>query len=187
MTEEQWLAIKNKDRNYDGVFFYGLKTTKILCRPSCPSRPCRAKNVIIFQSLEDGLEKGFRPCLRCRPDELEWNGAREDLVKKAKAYVEKNYRKKFSLEDIAGALFVNKSYLLRSFKSLTGITLLQYHNCVRCLAAKELLARPELTISYISNAVGYSTASHFSKVFKKTVGCTPFEYRNSYFTALEKM
>ena len=186
MTKEQWLAIKNKDKNYDGLFFYGLKSTKIVCRPSCPSRTCKAKNVVIFDSLEEASNEGYRPCLRCRPDLPQWEGAKKDLARKAKKYIEENYSKKFSLDAAAGALFVNKSYLLRTFKESEGMTLLQYHNFVRCKTAKELLTRSELKISYISNAVGYVTASHFSHVFKKFFGLTPFEYRTEYFESLDK-
>lgn len=185
MTKEQWEAIKNNDRSFDGVFFYALKTTKNICKPSCSARSCNPKNVIIFDTYEEAVKQGFRPCLRCRPDQPDWEGARKELAEKARKLLEAHYTEKFSLKTIAGILYVNESYLLRTFKQIQGQTMLSYHNYVRCQAAKELLTRPELSISGISDTVGYCSPSHFTQVFKKTVGCTPSEYRDAYLRALE--
>ena len=132
MTKEEWLAIKNNDKNYDGRFFFALKTTKNVCRPSCTARLCNPKNVIIFETLEDALAQGFRPCSRCRPDQMDWAGAKEELTASAKKWIEEHYTEKFSLKAIANALYVNSSYLLRVFKDTTGQTLLAYHNYIRC-------------------------------------------------------
>ena len=80
---------------------------------------------------------------------------------------------------------MDKSYLLRTFKEATGRTLLEYHNCVRCEAAKELLTRPELTISFVASAVGYVSASHFTQVFRRHTGKTPSQYRSDYLESLD--
>lgn len=186
MTQSQWLAIKNNDKRYDGVFFYALKTTKTVCRPSCTARTCNPKNVIIFKSLDEAIAKGFRPCCRCRPDQMNWEGAKKELAESAKQYIREHYTEKFSLETIANVLFVNDSYLLRAFKDSTGRTLLQYHNYTRCLAAQKLLTQQELSISYISHSVGYCTPSHFARVFKKIFGCTPSEYRDNYLQSFDR-
>ncbi len=84
---------------------------------------------------------------------------------------------KFSLEEMAKALFVNGSYLLRTFKRHTGTTPLDYHHQLRCAKAKELLAQADLTVSQVGEAVGFVSSSHFSHIFRKTEGCTPSEYR----------
>ena len=55
MTREQWLAIMNRDRSADGTFFYSLKRSGIVCRPSCTRRKCEPKDVIIFPTLEEAL------------------------------------------------------------------------------------------------------------------------------------
>ena len=184
MTREQWEAIKNRDKNYDGVFFYGLKTTHHICRPSCTSRLCNPKNVIIFKSVEEGIMKGYTPCLKCRPEQIEWRGNKRELVEKAIEMIKLNYREKFKLSEIAGELFVNESYLLRIFKEITGYTMLEYHNLIRCEAAKELLINNELSISYISDSVGYISSSHFARRFKKLYGITPLQYRKEYLRSL---
>ena len=186
MTKEQWKAIQNNDKNYDGKFFYALKTTKNVCRPSCPARACNPKNVLIFNTYEEAAERGFRPCLRCRPDQPEWQGAGAELADAAKAYIDSHYTGKFSLNDISGYLYVNGSYLLRVFKAATGMTLLQYHNYVRCTEAQKLLEDPELSISIIAFRVGFSSSSHFTRVFKNIVGITPSAYREDYIEELTR-
>ena len=185
MNREEWLAIKNNDKKYDGQFFYALKTTKTVCRPSCTARTCNPKNVIIFRTLEEAMVKGFRPCQRCRPEQIEWQGAKAELTAAAKTLIQEHYKEKFTLESIANSQYVNSSYLLRVFKDETGHTLLWYHNYIRCEEAKKLLAEQELSISLISYQVGYSTASHFTKVFKKLYGYTPSEYRINYLHTLD--
>lgn len=180
MTQEQWTAIKTRDSSYDGIFYYGLKTTKHICRPSCPSRLCNPKNVIIFNTYDDGLAYGFKPCLKCHPELPSWKGSKEELAQSAKELIEEHYREKFSLKEIASALFVNESYLERVFKEITGQTLLAYHNRIRCDIAKELLTHNELSISYISDSVGYVSPSHFTQKFRKLYGSTPSQFRKEY-------
>ena len=69
-------------------------------------------------------------------------------------------------------------YLLRQFRAHTGGTLLKYHNQVRCEQAEQMLADTALSISEVGEAVGFVSSSHFTHVFKKTVGMTPTEYRD---------
>ena len=102
----------------------------------------------------------------------------EALARSAAEYIETHYKEKFSLQAMAGELFVNGSYLLRVFKKHIGATPLAYHNRVRCERAKELLAHSGQSISEIGEAVGFVSSAHFSHVFRKEAGCTPSEYRN---------
>lgn len=101
----------------------------------------------------------------------------EILAQAASEYIEAHYKEKFSLQKMAGALFVNGSYLLRAFRKYTGFTPLAYHNLVRCRRAGELLADPGKSVSEIGEEVGFVSSAHFSHVFRKTEGCTPTEYR----------
>ena len=64
------------------------------------------------------------------------------------------------------------------------MTLLQYHNYVRCTKAQKLLEDPELSISIIAFRVGFSSSSHFTRVFKNIVGITPSAYREDYLEEL---
>ena len=100
------------------------------------------------------------------------------LVQAAKDYIVQHSKEKFSLQELADSLFVNKSYLLRLFKSRTGHTLLGYHNRVRCEEAARMLVDSHLSISEVGEAAGFVSSSHFTHVFKKTLGVTPTEYRS---------
>ena len=101
-------------------------------------------------------------------------------VTEAQEYIEKHYKEKFSLNLIAGSLYVNGSYLLRLFKANTGHTLLWYHHHVRCEKAGEFLADGRFSISEAGEAVGFASSSHFTHIFKKMTGKTPSEYRNDH-------
>ena len=101
----------------------------------------------------------------------------EILAQTATGYIEAHYKEKFSLQKMAGALYVNGSYLLRAFRKSTGFTPLAYHNHIRCRRAMELLADPGMSVSQIGEAVGFVSSAHFSHVFKKEAGCTPTEFR----------
>lgn len=185
LTKEQWLAVKNHDENFNNQFVYGIKGSNIVCRPSCTLRHPTPKNIIIFNSIEDAYANGYRPCARCRPDLEDWRGAKAELVRSAEKLIRENYTKKFSLDRIASAMHMDKSYLLRTFKEFNGCTMLEFHNRVRCEAAQELLTRPELSIAYISCAVGFASASHFTQVFRKYIGKTPSQFRIDYIRSLD--
>ena len=99
------------------------------------------------------------------------------LVSAAENYLALHSAEKFSLQEIANALYINGSYLLRVYKAHTGHTLLWYHSHLRCEKAKELLTESDLSISEIGEAVGFVSSAHFSHVFKKMTGVTPSAYR----------
>lgn len=68
MNEQEKLrAIQNRDSSYAGKFIFGVKTTKIICRPDCPARLPLKKNIVFFDTMEEAIEKGYRPCKRCKP------------------------------------------------------------------------------------------------------------------------
>lgn len=71
IDDARWQAIRSRDASQDGQFVYGVRSTGIFCRPSCPSRPARPENVVIHETTEAALAGGFRACLRCRPSEPE--------------------------------------------------------------------------------------------------------------------
>ena len=108
-----------------------------------------------------------------------YRGSNDALVLVTKEYIETHSLEKFSLKKISEALYINGSYLLRQFKSHTGQTLLEYHNCVRCEKARALLRDTDMTISEIGETVGFVSSAHFSHVFRKITGCTPTSYRET--------
>lgn len=177
MTKEEWTAILNRDAAYDGVFYYALKTSKKVSRPSCTGRTPNPKHVVIYHSLTEALDAGFAPCRRCHPELAAWHGAKAELAENAKKLIEEHYLEEFSLRALSDQLFVNESYLARTFREITGQTLLEYHNLYRCQLSRELLKNPLLKISYISDTVGYHSSSHYTRCFRSCYGCTPSAYR----------
>ena len=101
----------------------------------------------------------------------------KNLAAAARQYIEDHITEKFSLQKMADALFVNGSYLLRTFRRCTGMTPLTYHHQIRCFTAKELLVHTDKSITEIGEAAGFVSSSHFSHIFRKMEGCTPSEYR----------
>src|SRR5262244_1800874 len=68
--ERYWRAVLARDRRADGMFFFAVRSTSIYCRPSCPARrPLRA-NTLFFQTRQDAEREGYRPCRRCKPNEI---------------------------------------------------------------------------------------------------------------------
>ena len=185
MTAEQWRAIRDHDAKMDGVFVYALSHTKVFCRPSCRAHKCSPDRVIIFETAEQAIENGYSPCKRCRPDKNVWKGNREDLARLAAEHIDQNYREKFSLQELAGTLHVDPSYLERTFHEIVGQTLLVFHNSIRCEQACKLLQSPQLSVTDVSYQVGFTSSAHFTRVFRKLKGCTPSEYRSSFFKRFE--
>src|SRR5271156_5705469 len=81
-----------RDRAFDGLFFTGVRTTRIYCRPVCPVRPTRSANVVFFGSAAAAERAGFRPCLRCRPETAPfssvWIGSRATVERALRLIVE---------------------------------------------------------------------------------------------------
>ncbi len=113
-------------------------------------------------------------------DVINWCGAKKNLKVQADEWLNKHYTEKFSLDAISGDLAVHPNYLARVYKEISGETLLNRHNRIRCEKACELLKETDSSISYIANLVGYQTSSHFTVVFKRFMGCTPKDYRAQY-------
>src|ERR1700674_866227 len=68
-AERYWRATLARDARADGTFILGVRSTRIYCRPSCPARRPLKQNVVFFGSGEEAEKQGFRPCLRCKPNE----------------------------------------------------------------------------------------------------------------------
>src|SRR5262252_6955668 len=80
-VKEMQRAYLRKDRSYDGIFFLGVRTTGIFCRPSCPARKPLPQNVNYYATVQEAMFAGYRPCKRCRP--LATNGQPPDWVERA--------------------------------------------------------------------------------------------------------
>ena len=175
---EKWQAVASCDKSYDGLFFYGVKTTGIFCRPSCKAKTPARKNVIFFDGAVNAISEGFRPCKKCRPDKAVFEPDLE-LVKKTKDILEANYDKAIGLSNISKQLGVSANHLARLFKQNSGITPTQYITKLRVKRSLELLGQEDKNILEISCMTGFNSLSNFYKHFKEQMGQTPNEYRKS--------
>lgn len=176
--DEKWQAVVNCDKNYDGIFFYGVKTTDIFCRPSCKSKnPVRA-NTIFFKHLTDALANGFRPCKRCCPDQTGFE-PELDVVAKAKMIIDTYYEHCIDMGSLSKGLGISSNHLVRLFKRYNGLTPSKYLTKTRVDKALTLLNRQELSIADIVYMTGFKSVSNFYKCFKEQTGHSPNEHRKN--------
>lgn len=177
MDNNIWQAIVRCDASYDGVFYYGVTTTRIFCRPSCKSRTPRREHIRVFPTVQEAREAGFRPCKRCRPeDSASWNAAAE-IAQKVHKLIDDRYMESWSLARFAKVLCISPYHLHRMFARHTGMSPMQALLHKRLHVAKAALIVTNDSITEIALSVGFRSASHFSAVFTKQVGCPPSEYR----------
>lgn len=102
---------------------------------------------------------------------------KRDVITQIKEYIQENYNKELSLNEIARSFYLNPYYLSQLFKKKTGMTYQNYVTSLRVEKAKQLLWEEKHKVYEISEMVGYSDTAYFSKVFEKNVGCRPSEYK----------
>ncbi|MFL2129282.1 MAG: helix-turn-helix domain-containing protein [Ruoffia tabacinasalis] len=107
---------------------------------------------------------------------------KNDEIERIQQYIRKNYSQKISLDDLSNHVGINKYYLIRLFKQKTGLSPIDYLIHVRLAEAEKLLATSNITISKISDMVGFHSPSHFSKTFKESNHCTPSAFRKKHST-----
>lgn len=171
----------NKDRHYDGQFFFAVKTTNIFCRPSCPSPIAKKENVTYYETMFDALNHGYRPCRRCRPDvNVEYYNGNVDgaeLVNKALGMIYDGYLNEHSLGDMAGTLGVTDRHLRNLFNDNIGMPPVKVAAYHRVLFAKKLLVYSDISVTDVAYASGFGSTRQFNDVFKDTFGQTPTEVR----------
>lgn len=112
-------------------------------------------------------------CRSARPD----NSNNKNKIDHVKNFLERNCCKKTSLEDVAMAVSLSPKYLSRIFKERCGINFVEYRRRVKLKEAKEMLRSFDLNINQIADKLGYMNAESFIRMFKKTTGLSPSQYR----------
>ncbi|GGD82729.1 response regulator transcription factor [Paenibacillus nasutitermitis] len=100
------------------------------------------------------------------------------VIKDIQDYMVEHYASNLTLISIADAFFINPSYLSQLFMKKTNTTFLQYLTNIRIKKAEELLKKTDLKVYEISSQVGYKDSKYFSKMFERTIGAKPVDYRN---------
>lgn len=177
LNEERcWEAVLNRDVNSDGQFVYGVTTTQVFCRPTCPSRRPLRKNVRFFATPQAAQKSGFRACMRCRPTSTASsviNKVVHDLARQIDANPEQTFR----LSQLAKRAGYSPFYLQRNFKAIIGSTPKEYQTAARLRTLKNELRRD----APVSDAIYQAGFGSGSRVYEKAdgqLGMTPSEYRS---------
>ena len=168
----------NRDRRYDGLFFSGVRTTGVYCRPICPVRPAKAKNVTFYPSAAAAEQDGFRPCLRCRPETAlfspAWKGS-QTTVERAVRLISDGALDDASVEVLAERLGVGPRHLSRLFKKHLGASPVQVARTSRVQRAKRLLDETDLSMTEIALRSGFRSLRRFNTVFAEVYKRPPTE------------
>lgn len=108
------------------------------------------------------------------------------LIADAQKYVAEHYREDLTLQGIADALFISPYHLSRIFKKQVGIGIVDYIKTIRLKVAQNLLVNTSDSITLISDKSGFSSAAHFRRTFKDSIGLSPQKYRQIYHNKINK-
>ena len=173
-------AVDTRDPAFDGRFFVAITSTRIYCRPVCPSRLARRENRRFFASPEAAEAAGFRACRRCRPELPRGEASVDAVPRLAQSAVERissgalNGR---SVKELAGELGMSDRHLRRALAREIGASPSRLALAERLVAAKRLLADTRQPITQVAFASGFQSLRRFNAVFREHFQTTPSEWR----------
>ncbi len=171
-------ALLNKDSSFEGIFFVGVKSTGIFCRPTCTARKPKKENVDYFPSVKEALQYGYRPCKKCRP--LQKNGEApvwlKSLLKEIDERQSANGGLKLKDYDLRKRN-IDPARIRRWFKKNHGMTFQSYLRLLRVNSAFGRIKHGEKVIDSAYDT-GYESLSAFTESFKKTTGFSPSKSKN---------
>ncbi len=180
-----------RDPRFDGVFFVGVHTTGVYCRPICPARTPGRTRCAFFASPAQAEHAGFRACFRCRP-ELAPNAAAETpastdaidaLVERVAHRINEGALNDRSIDELATELGVSARHLRRATESRLGVSPVELAQTRRLALAKQLLQDTALPITAIAFAAGFGSVRRFNAMFSEKMGTPPSEIRRKHAAA----
>jgi AraC family transcriptional regulator of adaptative response/methylated-DNA-[protein]-cysteine methyltransferase len=162
-------AFYAKDASYDGLFFTGVRTTGIFCRPSCPARKPLRRNIEFFPSVNRAVFAGYRPCQRCRP--LDTDGRPAEWVEHLLARVDADPDRRIRAADLR-AMGLTPERVRRHFQRSYGMTFDAYCRGRRLGGAFEQL-REGADLDSAAYDAGYESLSGFREAFSRHFGTPP--------------
>ena len=169
IEQEYYQALIEKNANYDGIFYVGVKTTGVFCHPTCPARKPKFENCIFYESAHQAICAGYRPCKRCRP--LSHPNRVSEIVQVLVEAVEAEPDKKWSTEDVK-AFYVDPSTARRQFQKRFGMTFIEYARARRLGEAIEHI-QDGTSVVTAQVMVGYDSGSGFRDAFERIIGTVP--------------
>jgi AraC family transcriptional regulator of adaptative response/methylated-DNA-[protein]-cysteine methyltransferase len=171
--QEAWAAFERRDRQWDGRVIGAVKTTGIYCKPSCPARRPKRENVEFFATVGEARAAGYRPCLRCKPDEV---GRDREAVAKAAKLIEQAEEAP-GLAELAAAVGYAPHHFQRLFKRDLGVSPADYARALRAQRAQGALKANGRVTDAIYDA-GYAGPSGFYSDAKERLGMSPSAWRD---------
>lgn len=161
-------AFAARDRSQDGRFVVAVTSTHIYCRPSCPARRPKPENTEFYMSGDEAAAAGYRPCKRCRPDDV----ARDDAAVSAAISAIRNAEAPLQLAELAALTSYSPSHLQRIFKRQTGLSPSVYARALREERVREALSGADNVSEAIYEA-GFEAPSRFYASTQGRLGMTP--------------
>nr|WP_309684992.1 DNA-3-methyladenine glycosylase 2 [Armatimonas sp.] len=175
-------ALLTHDARFDGVFFVGVRTTGIYCRPICPAKTPKEENCVYYAHAAAAEQAGYRPCLRCRPELAPGNASVDaigELAQRAASRIEDGMLSEISVTALAAELGVSERHLRRAVESAFGVSPHALAQTQRLLLAKRLLTDTALPVTQIAFASGFQSVRRFNSVFQERYRLTPTALRKN--------
>lgn len=166
-------AVEQRDASFDGLFYYGVITTGVLCLPSCSTKAANPENLRFFGDIESALRAGFRPCKRCNPTGQD---ARFNSLINVARYIENHAEDKMTLAQLSYIAGLSPSRLQRAFKKLFGVSPKHYKDAVRMQKFKRCLKNGDGVTDAIYSS-GFGSISRVYGDATRNIGMTPKAYR----------
>ncbi len=173
---ERWEAVQQRDSGADGVFYYSVRSTGVYCRPSCGARAALRSNVAFHASCADARQAGFRPCLRCKPDQPPLAERHAAVVARACRLIDAS-DSETDLDSLAGAAGMSRFHFHRIFKAHTGITPKAYASAQRAARLGQGLGQAA-SVTEALYAAGYNSSARFYAGAAARLGMSPSAYRS---------
>lgn len=181
-TDNCYQALLAHDTRFDGVFFVGVATTGIYCRPVCTAKTPHAQNCTFYHSAAAAERAGYRPCLRCRPELAPGNApvdANSRLAARAAIRIEAGALSVGSVAKLAAELGVTDRHLRRVFQTEFGVSPIELAQTQRLLLAKRLLTDTNLPIIEVAFASGFASLRRFNHLFQERYRLNPTALRKA--------
>jgi AraC family transcriptional regulator, regulatory protein of adaptative response / methylated-DNA-[protein]-cysteine methyltransferase len=174
--DPRWQTVLTRDTDADGTFVYAVKTTGVYCRPSCPSRRAKPRNVVFFKTEDEAEKAGFRECLRCHPRGQSSTDLNNEVVVAACRLIEQSDQQP-NLDDLAKSMGFSASHFHRQFKAATGLTPKAYGAANRMKKMRRELVKSETSVTSAIFEAGFNANSRFYENSNDALGMTPTTFR----------
>jgi len=171
----RWRAVETKNSEFDGIFYFGVQTTGIFCRPSCSSKTAKRENVSFFATPIDAEKAGFRACLRCKPKNEYFPGTAATLIKKAFEILQSDEMEVPTVDELSSRLNVSTGHLQKTFKATLGLSPKEVTDMMRIENFKKNVRENDVTTSLYESGFG-SSRSLYEKAGER-LGMTPATYK----------